>query len=82
MKKLKQNKGQSLTEYLLLTALIAVGAMGVIRVLGHSISGKFAQITQVIQGKESNIKYDRIEEGHYKKKDMRDFMNGSVSRGK
>jgi Flp pilus assembly pilin Flp len=76
---LKNRSGQSLLEYLLLTALIAVGTMGIVRVMGHSISGKFAQITQVIQGKEANIKYEQVEESQYKKKDMKDFMNGAVS---
>ncbi len=79
---IKNNSGQSLLEYLLLTALIAVGTMGIVRVMGHSISGKFAQITQVIQGKEANVTYDSVEDSHYEKKDMKDFMNGAVSHKK
>lgn len=72
-------KGQSMIEYLLLTALIAIGSFAVVRTLGHSVSGKFAQITKAIQGRDTNVKFESVQDGDYKKKDMEDFMNGAVS---
>ncbi len=83
IKHLSNNRGQTLIEYLILTAVIAVATMGIVQVLGSAISGKFAQITNVIQGQSasSNVRFQRVEEQHSSKKDMGDFMRGSVKRG-
>jgi Flp pilus assembly pilin Flp len=76
----KNQRGQSLLEYLILTALMAVTAMGVVRTLGQSISAKFAQITKVIQGDhETNVRFDPINPNDFSKKDMSDFMNGALA---
>ncbi len=72
--------GQSLVEYLILTALMAVATMSVVRVMGHSVSAKFAQITKAIQGdKENPVRFDAVTSSDYSKKDMSDFMTGSAS---
>lgn len=82
MKLRKNIKGQSMIEYLLITALIGVGTLGIVRILGHSISGKFAQMTNAIQGKPTNVDFNHVEKSHYEKRDMKDFMNGAVARDK
>lgn len=80
MKIINQN-GQGLVEYLILTALLAVAAMGIVRLLGHSVNAKFADITNAIQGVSGKkARVERVEDTHYKKRDMSDFMNGAATR--
>jgi pilus assembly protein Flp/PilA len=78
---ISNQKGQGLIEYLLLTALLAIATMGVIRLLGHSVSAKFADITNMVQGQPGEkATVERVQESDYKKKDMSDFMNGAASK--
>lgn len=69
-------QGQGLLEYLLLAALIAVGTLGVLRVLSQTLSAKFATVTYAIQGKQKSVRSENIQQSHIKKKDMKDFFHG------
>jgi len=81
MERNKNNSGQALLEYLLLVALMAVASFGVIKLLNHSVRGKFVQAIDAIQGRESSrVRFDRPEEGDYKKRDMSDFMRGASNK--
>jgi len=44
MQKLKSEKGQSLTEYLILTLLIAIGSITLVQGIGKAMKGKFTVI--------------------------------------
>jgi len=78
---LSNQRGQSLIEYLLLTALVAIAAMGIVRLMGHSVSARLADVTNAIQGhKAGRVQVERVEENDYVKRDMSDFMRGSVKR--
>ena len=78
---LKNQKGQGMVEYLIIVAIMAVGAMGIVRVLGSTTQGKFAQITTSLQGgKSGSVKFEKVKPQHYKKKDMSDFFQGARSK--
>ncbi len=77
---LKNAKGQGLIEYLIVTALIAVACIGIMRVLGHTVNVQFANITKGLQGESGKVKNEKIEERHYKKRDLSDFMTGTANR--
>lgn len=71
-------QGQSLVEYLIIVAVMGVATMGIVRLLGHTVSAKFAQVVQSLQGKTGeNIEFNDVEKKHYEQKDMSDFMRGS-----
>ncbi len=75
---MRNQRGQGLIEYLIIVALMAVATIGVVRLLGHSVSVQLANVTNAIQGKEKGkIQADSIEERHYKKKDLSNFLNGA-----
>ena len=79
----KNQKGQALVEYLLLVALMVVASFGVVKLLNHSVRGKFVQVIDAVQGRESSrVRFDRPEASDYKKKDMSDFMRGASSPNK
>ena len=75
MNRIKNHRGQSLTEYLLLTALLAIASMGIVRLMGQSVAGKFAQITEAIQGGKATVQAPQgVSQDLYQKRDMSDFM--------
>lgn len=80
---LRNQKGQSLVEYLIIVALVAVGTLSVMRVVGQSVQVKFAQIAKSLGADvQSDIGKAQIVENNWKKKDLRSFMSGSVEGGK
>ncbi len=79
---LQNQKGQGLIEYLLLTALLAIGTMAVVRLLGNSVAARYADVVNAVQGASAaRTHVDRVQESQYKKRDMSDFMRGAVKRG-
>lgn len=75
-------RGQGLIEYLILVALLAVGTIVSIRIVGQSLNVKFAKVAESLGAKpQGRIGTVEIQESAWKKKDMRDFMNGSRARG-
>lgn len=79
---INNQRGQGLVEYLILTALLAVATMGVVRLLGHSVSARYADVVNAVQGRDNARKTEteQVEERHYKKRDMGDFMRGATTR--
>ena len=72
------NKGQSLVEYLILVALMAVASISVIRAVNQTVKGKFTEVNYALRGKKTNVKYDRIDKSHYRKRDLSDFVSGAA----
>lgn len=77
----RNQKGQSLVEYLLLVALMAIGTIGVLRVLNKTVQVNFANVTSALQGGPAKrAQHEKIEDSDFKKKDMGDFMHGAAAR--
>lgn len=77
MKTIKNQRGQSLIEYLIIVALIAVGSIGVVRILSQNVYVRFANISNALQGKDKSLKTEQVQESHYKKRDLSDFFGTS-----
>ena len=77
---IKNQKGQGLIEYLLLVALMAVGTIGILRVLNHTVAINFANVASALQGQSKTLAHERIGETDVRKKDMGSFMSGSSNR--
>lgn len=79
LQKLNQS-GQGMMEYLILVALVAVGTLAVVRVIGESIQVKFAQVAKSLGADvQGDIARAKVTESMWKKKDMSDFMQGSLA---
>lgn len=74
--------GQSLVEYLLLVALIAVGTMGVVRAVSYTVSAKFATVGAQIAGDQKSYKGETDYNQYVRKKDMGDFFSHASSEKK
>jgi len=74
---IKSQSGQSLIEYLIIVAIVAVGSISVMRVVGHSVSSKFSQVSKALGANvQGNIETAQVRKAHYSKKSMRNFMSG------
>jgi Flp pilus assembly pilin Flp len=80
MQRIRNSRGQGLIEYLIITALIAVACIGIMRVLGNTVNVQFANITKGLQGESGKVKTEKVEERHYKKRDLSDFISGAANR--
>ena len=77
----QNNRGQSLIEYLIIVAVIAIGSIAIIRSLGQTVYVRFANITNALQQKDSQINMTPITADQYRKKGLDDFFKGAASEG-
>lgn len=81
MKKRLDSRGQSLIEYLILVAVIAIGSIGIVRGLGHTILIRYANITNALQNKSAEIQPDAVNPADYQKKGLDDFFRSATGPG-
>jgi len=75
---LRNQKGQSLIEYVILVALVAVATMGMVRILQKSVKVNLANVVHALQSdKKRRETHERIEADDLRKSDFSDFMNGA-----
>ena len=74
----RNQRGQGLVEYLIIVALVAVAAMGVMRVVGQNTSAQFANISYALRGEKKQARKAQISESQMKTKDLGDFMSGAA----
>ena len=83
MKLFKNPRGQALIEYLILVALMAIAAIGIVRTLNQTVNAKFATITYALQGnKKRRAPTETVREELFQKRDLSDFMNGASGKKK
>lgn len=76
----RQKRGQSLIEYLILVCLVAVGTMGIVRVVGGNVAVHFANVAKALGTGDTNAySPHEVEASMYKKKDLTNFLEGSKS---
>lgn len=83
MKNLKiNNKGQSLVEYLIIVAFVAIGSIGVIRLVGDNVKGQFGHIADALAGRpRQSIETVRgASNAETDSRDFTNFMNGAAIR--
>ncbi len=80
MRLVRNQKGQSLIEYVILVALVGVATMGMVRLLQKSVSVNLANVVHALQsdGKRKES-HERVSADDIRKKDFSDFMNGAGS---
>jgi pilus assembly protein Flp/PilA len=69
-----RRRGQGMTEYIIIVALIAVAAIGVVTIFGDNIRDLFAGATNALAG-ETAVKIDseKSRSSHTKTKTLRSF---------
>jgi Flp pilus assembly pilin Flp len=74
---ISNNNGQSLVEYLIIVALIAVATISVVRLLSYNISANFANISNALANSTSKASL-KPANTQLKKKNFGDFMEGAA----
>ncbi len=71
---LRRRRGQGMTEYIIIVALIAIAAIGVVTIFGDNIRDLFAGATNALAG-ETAVKIDseNARGSHTKTKTLRSF---------
>jgi pilus assembly protein Flp/PilA len=77
----RRDRGQSLIEYLIIVAVIAIGSISIVRSLGQTVYVRFANITNALQQKETSLTMAPITADQYQKKGLDDFFKGAASDG-
>ncbi len=76
---LRNQRGQSLIEYVILVALVGVATMGMVRVLQKSVKVNLANVVHALQSdRKRKETHERITEDDLRKDDFNDFMNGAA----
>lgn len=77
---IKSEYGQGLVEYLVIVALVAVGSIAIMSSVGASLQTKFAQVAESLGAQvRGTPTAPVVGEKAYRKKDLRDFMQGSLN---
>lgn len=77
---LKNKKGQGLIEYLIIVAIVAVGSMAVIKVVGANVSANFGTIARALGGDGNKVATKKVTDNMIKKRDMGNFFDGAVNK--
>ena len=76
--KLRGRKGQGMTEYIIVVALIAVAAIGVVSLFGDNIRALFATSANSLAGNEdAEAKTKEAKKKLYKHRNMKNFAEGN-----
>jgi len=73
---LKNKKGQSLVEYMVIVALMGVASIGIVRVLNQTVRAKFTEMTYALRGEKRSIRKARVDTPYHKVKDLSNFLHG------
>ncbi len=77
---MNNQKGQSLVEYLIIVALVGISTIAVMKAVGQNINVQYAKIVKALGGDvEGSPKAAPVSESMYRKKDLRNFLNGAVN---
>jgi Flp pilus assembly pilin Flp len=69
--------GQSLVEYLIIVAIVAIGSIAVVQSLGHTIYVRFANITNALQNNTTEIQVNPASADDYRKRGLDDFFKSA-----
>jgi Flp pilus assembly pilin Flp len=77
LRKLKGQSGQGMSEYLIIVALIAVAAIGVVTVFGQDIRDLFQSSTGALAGQQTNT--STAKQAQVKNKSLKTFGNSTAN---
>ena len=75
---LKNQRGQSLIEYMLIVALVGIACTGILSALNSTIQTRFAQIITKLQtGKDKGVQFKKVNKSDYEGRDLGNFLKNS-----
>jgi Flp pilus assembly pilin Flp len=80
-KLLRRQSGQGMTEYVIIVALIAIAAIGVVTVFGDNIRALFGAATDSLAGKDTATAQTATAGKKADHKTLKDFASDTTSKG-
>ncbi|HLV60095.1 MAG TPA: hypothetical protein VKY51_01690 [Fredinandcohnia sp.] len=78
---LGREDGQGMTEYVIIVALVAIAAIGVVTAFGDNVRNLFATSTEALAGKASSSSgVKTVDDGLRKSRDLQDFASEAKKR--
>lgn len=74
---LKKARGQGMTEYIIIVALIAIAAIGVITLFGDNIRALFGQSANALAGEQSVTKRTNVSKTEMEQKALKNFSENN-----
>lgn len=74
---IRNQKGQTLIEYLIIVALVGVGSIGLMRVVSQGINDRFASVVGALGGTVESKATVRVSSNMLKKKDLKNFAHNT-----
>lgn len=69
-----EERGQGMTEYIIIVALIAIAAIGVVTIFGDNIRDLFAGATNALAGEQKvKVGTEKAREAHTKSRTLKNF---------
>jgi Flp pilus assembly pilin Flp len=79
---LKNQRGQTLIEYLIIVALVGVGSIALVRAVANNVNYRFGSVVKALGGTvETSGSAKEVSASMLKNHDMKNFLNG-VREGK
>lgn len=76
----KNKKGQGMIEYLIIVAIIAIGSISVVKVVGANLNVQFGNVAQALGGTASKkIESHQVTDSMTRKKDLSSFFEDAVN---
>ncbi|HND84451.1 MAG TPA: Flp family type IVb pilin [Pseudobdellovibrionaceae bacterium] len=75
----RSQRGQGLTEYIIIVALIAVGSIGLVRLVGGNINTQFGKVANALAGQNSRLNARTASQDDVRQKNLSNFMTGATS---
>ena len=72
---IRSEEGQGMTEYIIIVALIAIAAIGVITIFGNNLRNLFAASANALAGNEEQGDHKGSTVGKMQKKQLSNFAN-------
>jgi Flp pilus assembly pilin Flp len=76
----KAKTGQSLVEYLILVCLVALSAIGVVKIVGKNIEEQYANISSALQGG-GKVKLTPADPSTYEARGLDNYMDSGAGKG-
>ena len=75
---IRTRAGQGLVEYLIIVSLVAVGAIGIVKVISQNMRFHFTQVAEAL-GSHTSERPEKgeIKKTHFESKDFNNFWEGS-----
>jgi Flp pilus assembly pilin Flp len=79
----REDGGQGMTEYIIIVALIAIAAIGVVTIFGDNIRDLFAGATNALAGEQKvKVGSEKARESHTKSKTLKSFGEDNTGSSK